>query len=154
MAQHHHHIDRTNGELIIDACVGTIKRNAFKFCDVIKKVTFKHTVSNPVIIEASAFEQGNEKFWVRKPGFLWVEEDYYQWGVYHTGVEVLDVPPRATFKMQSFASAKALKRLVFRDDSDYSALKFEARAFRSSGLAGKEVLLCAPLICTSMPPSD
>ena len=33
-------------QLIVHACVGTIASIAFKDCAKIKKVTFKHTVSN------------------------------------------------------------------------------------------------------------
>ena len=91
------------------------------------RVTFKHTASNPVIIEEYAFAD--------------------------SGVESVDVPPRATFKAGSFLRAYALKSLVFREDSDYQALKIEAYAFVKSGLQSKEVLLCAPLIYASTPPS-
>ena len=125
-----HDFNPANGELVVHACVDTIHGRGFTFtdCAEIKKVTFLHTVSNPVTIGQGAFR--------------------------NSGVEVVDVPPRATFKIDSLGYAAALQRLVFRDDSDYSALKFEAGALRGSGLTGKEVLLCAPLIRTSMPPSD
>ena len=133
--QNTHYFNPANGELFVGACVDTIPdndnveyTNTFSYCAQIKKVTFLHTVSNPVIIGLGAFRS--------------------------SGVEVFDVPPRATFKYGVFGLAAALQSLVFRDDSDYSALKFESGAFLSSGLKGKEVLLCAPLICTSMPPSD
>ena len=135
--QNTHYFNPANGELVVGACVDTIgdivkQGTVFYDCAEIKKVTFLHTVSNPVTIGQSAFA--------------------------YSGVEVVDVPPRATFKSDSFGGAAALQRLVFRDDSDYSALKFEAGAFRVSGFSGvgwrKEVLLCAPLTCASMPPSD
>jgi len=116
-----------SGELVVHACVDKIARTAYYNCDKIKKVTFKHTVSNPVIIEENAFGR--------------------------SGVEIVDVPPRATFKEWSFRWAKALKRLEFRKDSDYQALKIEAQAFGGSGLRSKEYLLCAPLIHASTPPS-
>ena len=123
-----HDFNPANGELLVHACVDRIDRAAFYKCQKIKKVTFKHTVSNPVTIEGDAF--------------------------YQSGVETVDVPPRATFKKGAFRQARALKRLVFRDDSDYSTLKIEAQAFESSGVRSlyeKEVLLCAPLSCASTP---
>jgi hypothetical protein len=111
--------DPVNGELVVHACVKKIAKGAFSSCKKIKKVTFKHTVSNPVIIEDHAFGQ--------------------------TGVEIVDVPPRATLKENSFWGADALKRLEFRAQSDYSALKIEAGAFAAADrLQRKEVLLCAP----------
>ena len=127
-APHYHYFNPTGGELVVHACVDTIKSSAFLSCGKIKKVTFKHTASNPVIIEEYAFAD--------------------------SGVESVDVPPRATFKAGSFLRAYALKSLVFREDSDYQALKIEAYAFVKSGLQSKEVLLCAPLIYASTPASD
>ena len=134
-----HSFNPANGELVIQACVDTIEGyGTFKDCAQIKKVTFLHTVSNPVIIENRAFA--------------------------NSGVEIVDVPPRATFKEQSFYQANSLKRLDFRADSDYSLLKIEAQAFSQAGLARepwlktrqegtKEVVLCVPLACASTPPS-
>jgi hypothetical protein len=115
------HSFNSDGELFINACVGAIAYDAFDNCKKIKKVTFKHTVSNPVTIGRFAFDR--------------------------SGVEIVDVPPRATFKSHSFSQAYSLKRLVFRENSDYQALKIEANAFDQSGLQSTEVLLCAPLFC-------
>jgi hypothetical protein len=130
----YHYFNPASGELVVHACVGTIASIAFKDCAKIKKVTFKHTVSNPVIIQSSAFNT-------------------------ESGVEVLDVPPRATFMGLSFFRAYGLKSLVFRDSSDYKDLKIEGGAFLHSGIGGyrfgnKEIPLCAPLICAFRPPSD
>jgi hypothetical protein len=133
--QNTHYFNPANGELVVGACVDTVTKDTFDDCAQIKKVTFLHTVSNPVIIGFEAFS--------------------------FSGAQIVDVPPRATFKGGdaedgqggSFHVASALERLVFRDDSDYSLLKIEATAFRWSGLQGKEVLLPASVnmgnICVS-----
>ena len=118
-----------NGELVVHACVEKISSPAWISLHLIKKVTFKHTVSNPVIIMAGAFQS--------------------------SGVELVDVPPRATFKTNSFRRSHSLQRLEFRESSDYQALKIEAGAFAESyPPQSKEFLLCAPLIYASTPALD